>query len=393
MTKKGIVAIIIAAVVVLAGGGIAAYFLLNQEEEHVEVDKHPNQAQSILTGQWIDKTAASQRPIAVMNENDSINQPLFGLNHAGVIYECPVEGSYTRLMPIYDNTIDNAMKIGNVRSCRHYYVYLAHEFDAFYVNWGFSQYAKDLLKSNYIDNISGVLDPQIESTVFFKTNDNPSPNNVFTNREMIMKGVESKGYRTTIAADHNKKFKFAEDDNPNVLFTEGVKDCAVIKPYFFYNKPWFVYDPTTKQYKRYQFKGVQIDGVDNSEIVVDNVIFQDVDSHDLEACDTAGSHYLEVQTIGKGTGKFFTRGKMIDITWERKDENVPTKYYDMQGNEIVLNQGKTWICLTENKYKEKSQFFATTDEFTATTGISTNVSSANNKTNNQTNNNQKTTSK
>ncbi|MCR4611307.1 MAG: DUF3048 domain-containing protein [Lachnospiraceae bacterium] len=367
MSKKAIIAIIISAIVVI-GGGTAAYFLLKPaevKEDVVYVDPHANEAKSILTGQWMDKAIAAQRPIAVMNENDKTNQPLFGLNHAGVIYECPVEGSYTRLMPIYDNNIANDMKIGNVRSCRPYYVFLAHEFDAIYVNWGQSIYAKDLLLSNYIDNISGVLEPALDTVVFYTTNDHPSPNNKYTNRDLILKGVAQKGYRTLLEENHKSKFTFAEDDQPNMLAVEGATDCAVIKPYFFFNLPWFEYDATTQKYKRFQFKGPMLDGVDNSQIEVDNVIFQNVDSHDLEVGDTAGSPYIEVQTMGSGTGKYFTKGKMIDITWVRKDENDVAKYYDPQGNEIVMNQGKTWVCLTENKYVSKNKYYATIEEFNA----------------------------
>ena len=367
MTKGKIIAIIIAAVVVIGGGGAAAYFLLQPKdeakEETVYVDPHANEQRSILTGQWMDKTIAQQRPIAVMNENDKNNQPLFGLSKAGIIYECPVEGSYTRLMPIYDNDIADDMKIGNVRSCRPYYVFFAHEYDAIYVNWGQSIYAKDLLQSNYIDNISGVLDPSLETVAFFKTNDHPTPNNVYTNRGMIMKAVAQKGYRTTLDPQYKAKFTFAEDEQPNTLNVEGATDCAVVKPYFFYNQPWFEYDATTQKYKRFQFKAAQLDGVDNSQIEVDNIIFQDCDSHDLEVGDTAGSPYIDVQYSGSGNGKYFTKGKMIDITWSRRNENEPAKYYDMSGNEIVMNQGKTWVCLTENKYKSQSKYYATLEEF------------------------------
>lgn len=368
MSRKAIIAIIVAAVV-LIGGGVTAYFVLRPTEETPKqqevVDKHPGQAQSILTGQWLDKNIVSQRPIAVMHENEKHNHPLFGLNSSGVIYECPVEGSSTRFMVLYDNNIPDDMKIGNVRSSRPYYVYFAHEFDPIYVNWGGSDKAKDILATNYIDNISGVLDPALDTVCFYKTNDHASPSNIYTNRSMILAGVQQKGYRTTLTDSSPKKFTFAEDDKPNTLAVEGAVDCMVIKPYFFVNLPRFEYDPATQKYKRYQFGKEQIDGNDNSQVVCDNIIFQDVDSHDLPEHDTANSPYIWIETTGKGTGKYFTKGKMIDITWSRPTENDVTKYYDMQGNEIVINQGRTWICTTENKYKEKNQYYATIDEYNA----------------------------
>ncbi len=369
MSKKAVIAIIIAAVV-LVGGGVTAYFLLQNKEQPVveeeKVDPHANQGQSILTGKWMDKAIASQRPIAVMHENEKHNHPLFGLNSSGVIYECPVEGSSTRFMVLYDNNIPDDMKIGNVRSSRPYYCYFAHEFDPIYVNWGGSVKAIDILSTNYIDNISGVLDPAMDTVAFYRTNDHASPSNVYTNRGMIMKAVDQKGYRKELDTTKPKKFTFTEDGQVNTLAVEGAQDCAVIKPYFFVNLPRFEYDAATGQYKRFQFGKEQIDGLDNSQIVCDNIIFQDVNSHDLPEHDTANSPYIWIDVEGKGTGKYFTKGKMIDITWSRPTENDVTKYYDMAGNEIVINQGRTWVCTIENQYKNKNQYFATIDEYNAT---------------------------
>ena len=44
---------------------------------------------------------------------------------------------------------------------------------------------------------------------------------------------------------------------------------------------------------------------------------------------------------------------MIKGTWQRKDERYsPNMFYDENGNEIVLNQGKTWICCIWKEYDE-----------------------------------------
>jgi hypothetical protein len=48
----------------------------------------------------------------------------------------------------------------------------------------------------------------------------------------------------------------------------------------------------------------------------------------------------------------FTNGKMIEGTWSRTHDPIPAKFYDLEGNEIILNQGKTWICLIWDQYAE-----------------------------------------
>ena len=51
-----------------------------------------------------------------------------------------------------------------------------------------------------------------------------------------------------------------------------------------------------------------------------------------------------------------TKGKMIHITWEKKDDYLPTTYFDDRGNEITLNTGKTMIFVIQEKGGSFSKF-------------------------------------
>ena len=86
-------------------------------------------ARSYLTGEWIDETIANQRPLALMLGNTKIATPQYGITDADVIYEAAVEGQETRLMAIFQDYA-NLEKVMSIRSCRHYYVHWALEFDA-----------------------------------------------------------------------------------------------------------------------------------------------------------------------------------------------------------------------------------------------------------------------
>ena len=33
----------------------------------------------------------------------------------------------------------------------------------------------------------------------------------------------------------------------------------------------------------------------------------------------------------------------MNITWEKTSKTSKTKYYDYKGNELVLNDGRTWV--------------------------------------------------
>ena len=88
-----------------------------------------------------------------------------------------MEGGITRLVAIMENYGD-LERIGNVRSCRPYYVYIASEYDAVYVHYGQSVQGLEVLNTGIVDNLSG-LDGSVESTVFFRTSDRKSPHNAY----------------------------------------------------------------------------------------------------------------------------------------------------------------------------------------------------------------------
>ena len=116
-------------------------------------------------------------------------------------------------------------------------------------------------------------------------------------------------------------------------------------------KKYYAYDKKTKTYKRYQFGDEHIDVVDGKQVAVTNIIFQNVSSAEYE-----GTQYLNLGIEGSGEGKFFTNGKMIDISW-KKDGDI-TRYYNKDGEEIRLNPGKTWVCIIEEQHAKKSEFKA-----------------------------------
>ena len=99
-----------------------------EPEERCEKD---GKIQSYLTGEWTDVAKANRRPLAIMMSNDKAALPQYGINHAGVVYEAPVEGSMNRYMALIED-YDDLDRIGSVRSCRPYYTFFAREFEAVY---------------------------------------------------------------------------------------------------------------------------------------------------------------------------------------------------------------------------------------------------------------------
>ena len=69
---------------------------------------------SMLTGEHISEKLAEKRPVAVMYNNIINAIPHSGIDNAGIVYEAPVEGSITRLMALFENSIDDAAHFGTI---------------------------------------------------------------------------------------------------------------------------------------------------------------------------------------------------------------------------------------------------------------------------------------
>lgn len=326
-----------------------AVIIENTEPTEV-VDSHEGEAISLLTGEWVSKKRAARRPIAIMTENTSVCQPQYGVSKAGVIYECPVEGGITRMMAIYEN-YSGMDKIGNVRSCRNYYVYFAKEFDAYYMHCGESHFAKDLLGSGFIDDIDGITGKA--APYFYRDNSRRAPHNLYTSSDMIKKAIKAYGFRSEYKEDAVSHYQFTTEEEP-VTLEDGV-DAGYVKLYYSHNHPWFEYNEENGLYYRYQFGDKQIDANNNKQIKVKNIIIQNCKWYLWEQ----KTGYLNIDYLSGGTGKYITNGKCIDITWSRESDSAKTRYFDKDGNEITLNPGKTWVEICQDDYADQNVISAT----------------------------------
>lgn len=323
------------------------------KEKPKPVDTHKGQAKSYLTGQWIDENQAKKRPLAVMIGNTLDALPQYGISSADIIYEVPVEGSYTRLMAIFQD-YSGMEKIGSIRSCRHYFIYFAKEFDAIYTHYGQAVYAEPILAQEDVNNLSG-MDSSIESLMFYRDTNRKAPHNAFISEEGINAAIEKKGYRTELSKDYEGHYQFAEDEQ-EIKLTKG-EDALVVSPGYFVNKPWFIYNKEDGLYYRYEFKDKQIDGGNEQQLAVKNILVQ--------YCEWSykdDNGYLDINTTSGGEGAYITNGKLEKVTWTKANENSPARYFDASGKEIKINQGKTWVCVVQDKYKDRFNVYNTEEE-------------------------------
>lgn len=317
-------------------------------EEDLDTPPAEGMVRSRLTNEWVDEDVANTRPVAIMIPN-SKTASQYGISDASILYECNVEGSMTRLMAVFEDW-KNLEKVGNIRSCRDYYLYWAFEWDAIYIHYGGPFYIDDLIGRSDTQNINCID----YGKASFRDTAKNSTDNAFTSGSLIQEAASHYGYPLTYRdgyADANH-YQFASSSEPNTLeqYSDAINASKIdLSPAYPVTNCYFIYNEETGLYDRYQHlsgdsDGPHIDLANNKQLAFKNVLIQNTY---FEVRDQKG--YLSFQCHDTTRdGWFFTNGKGIHVTWEKTSDYGATRYYDDNGNEIKLNTGKTMVCIVED---------------------------------------------
>ncbi len=326
--------------------------------EETLTDEAPEEGmvRSALTNEWIKEEIAQSRPISVMFPTDRGSQPQYGIGLAGVLYECMEEGEMSRQMGVIEDWQD-LEQIGNIRSCRDYYAYWSMEWDSFLVHWGGPFYLVDVVNRADVNNLSAcsvgagdIVAPAVGSGAFYRSDpDNPSIHNGYTNGAKLAATIDKLGYQTTHRDDyyHPEHFKFANVSEPNTLVDAKNSFEATdidLSKIFTTTKSSFEYDEESGTYLKYLYGSPQIDEITGEQLAFANIIIQDT------YWEYRPDHkYLifQVHDTSHRSGYYFTQGRGIKITWTKKSDYEPTRYFDEDGNEIELNTGHTFIGIAQ----------------------------------------------
>ena len=284
--------------------------------------------------QIVDESSKS-RPIAVMINNNHEAWPQAGLQDAYITYEILAEGGITRMMAIFKD--QNTTKIGSVRSARPYFLDYAMENDAIYVHYGWSDQAKADITNLDIDNINGLT----ASSVFWrdKSLHKATEHTVFTSMDRIKKYAEDQGYDR----DTNKDLllNYSVDEVNLKKKEDAIKADNVYMKYSYYTDTSYEYDPENKVYLRSMSGEPHVDAVTKKQYTYKNIIITPIEA---KPYDSYGR--LKLDNIGSGDGYYITDGYAIPIKWRKSSRNSQTVYTDLNGNEIKVNDGNTFIQIT-----------------------------------------------
>ncbi len=301
----------------------------NENDDQQNVNEQPTVEKEL---QILD-LESNTRPIAIMINNHKTAQPLqTGLNDAYLVYEIVVEGGITRLLAVFKDA--ETSRIGTIRSSRHYFLDYAEENDAIYVHFGWSPQAKSDILNLGINNINGM----VNGSAFWRdtTLNVPTEHTVYTSIEGLEETIINKDYRKTTDKDNLLNYSVDEIDLSTMEGAIKANEVEII--YSGYQTNNFVYDEVNKVYKKYSNGELRKDYITGEIFTAKNIITYQVSNYSM---DSKGRQ--EIDNIGSGKGYFISNGFAVPITWEKSSPSKQTIYKYLNGQEITVNDGNTYI--------------------------------------------------
>ena len=323
LNKKTI--IIICALALLLIVGIVLLVLPKKKEEPVK-KKEPKKEEKVEEPVDIINIDSKTRPLSVAINNTPVAVKVqTGLNKAYLVYELPTEGSTSRLLAFYKDAPNT--KVGTVRSARHNFLDYSYESDAIFSCYGWSHYAQDEMNKGMIGQ-GGMWRENPEHLA--------SEHTVYANTDTVLNyAYNNKGYKKesdkTILLNYN-------GTDVDLSKMDGVKTANTVTIVYGNIVTKFIYDSNNKMYKR-NVNGVDAkdyftkEQFDTKNIIVERITYSMA----------SDNYYWDLHTTGSGEGYFITNGYAVPIKWSKESRKAKTKYTYLDGKEIEVSDGRTYI--------------------------------------------------
>ena len=301
--NKKVIFIALGVILFVAVGALIGWksgvFKENDTEININNSNNENKEEEPEKKLQIVDENTTLRPYAVMINNISTARPLqSGLQDAYIIYEMIVEGGITRYMALFLD--QNTERIGSIRSARH---------------------LVDNTKTGWRDNSLKVA----------------TEHRLFTSIEKLNSGLGK--IRATRNNDLLLNYSIDELDLSKMENAQSAQSVSI--KYSSSTTSSYEYDSENQVYKRFVNDKAHTDYVTKEQYTFKNIITYQVGNYTINDGENKGRQELE--NIGSGTGYFISNGYAVPIKWEKDSRASQTKYYFENGEELIVNDGNTFI--------------------------------------------------
>jgi len=274
-----------------------------------------------LTGQ-----AVSTNPvIAVKVDNTYFEVAQFGVSDADVVFVEQVEGGLTRIIAIFHSALPT--EVGPVRSVRSTDAQLLPVFGkpALVFSGGAGGPLADLAATAVVDT-SGL------DSAYFRSDLARGTYNLHADLTKIAAQAQGMGPVRSIG------FHF-EATSPEVNSGPAVKSIQVVMQE---GDTDFSY--TGGQFVRLR-NGDPVSDYQGKLEAADNVMVMHIQDEPDGTVDSIGSPSYLSKTVGSGNVTLYRDGHSVDGTWKRAAATDAFTFADLNGKELPMKPGKTWITL------------------------------------------------
>lgn len=281
--------------------------------------------------------AVAARPFAVMLDNHPDAYPQAGLNEAALVFEALAEFGITRYMAVFVPGISGDLPtLGPVRSARPYFVEWAKGLRAIYVHAGGSpegtllaETAQELINMDALRRVSGPY--------FRRSAERSAPHNLFTSSAEI--GAFGAAQQTVPAEGLSEIGFVLKNEAP----LEQRPASQTLSYWFIYRESYvgWSYDTASNSYRYFRQQRPHVDAVTGAQVRTTNLIVLEVPERRIPG-DAKGR--IEQQVIGEGRARIFRDGTVVEGIWRKPAGFAQLQLYGLDGAEIALNPGPTWIA-------------------------------------------------
>ncbi|MFA6159780.1 MAG: DUF3048 domain-containing protein [Parcubacteria group bacterium] len=376
MSKSQKLIIAILAIAIVAGG---FYFFQKSNTSNVkQIDLNKKQTSSgpANTGPVSPISGLScdnwnRRPVAVMQPSDVQARPAAGFSEADMIIELPAyTSSNTRLLGVYVCNLPK--EVGAIRSARHDHIALAGGLDAFFVHWGGSHFALDLLNKNIIDRIDCMTTNYCERWNWQSDPVMRMEDSGHITGEKILSAMKNLNLRM----ESNFSGYAHQEEAPIEQRPNGGKlQVGFVEPY----NAEYKYEKISNSYLREWGNKEDTDRNNNQRLAPKNVVvmfakseqivntknykllglqdpWEGVETVKNTGVESISGRYNNVE-IGdpwydetdSGPAKYYFNGKEYEGTWKKDKSKIDSKlfFYDNSGAEIRFVPGQIWVDILE----------------------------------------------
>lgn len=298
---------------------------------------------NLLTGlNDLSDDAIGKRSVCVAINNAKAAQPQYGISNMDLMYEFPVEGGQTRFLAFFAD-YSKLEDMCSVRSSRYFFPVTAMGYDAFYVHWGYYYPDESYIKSLEFTEFEGLYN----TNKLFGRDQERLNNGYALEHTSVFYGskfkttVEKNNYRQELKADKNQKaFNFNNLDT-----TISNESCEKVTINYGSTISKLTYDANNKIYLKSFGDQPQIDQSSKEQLSFKNLFILETE---VTVFNSEGRNTVEWKgSKDNSIGYYITNGTIKQIHWYKASENDYLKFYDLDGNELEVNRGKSYITYTK----------------------------------------------